>query len=126
MKDFLASRSESFRHALRGLRFVVRTQPNMWIHPAAAIVVFLLAIWLRLSVEDWAVLVLTVGLVLTAELLNTAIEATIDLASSQLHPLAKIGKDVAAAAVLVAAILAVVVGLLIFGPPLWSTFTHQA
>jgi len=65
------------------------------------------------------VLLLTIGLVWTAEFLNTALEAVVDLASPQQHPLARIGKDVGAAAVLIAALIAVLTGLLILGPPLW-------
>jgi diacylglycerol kinase len=78
-----------------------------------------LGLWLGLGRLEWAVIVLAVGLVWMAEFVNTALEAVVDLASPDLHPLAKIGKDVAAAAVLVGAITAVVVGLLVLGPPLW-------
>jgi diacylglycerol kinase len=77
-------------------------------------------LWLGLPVRDWAVIVLTIAMVFTAEFINTAIEAIVDLASPDHHPLAKVGKDVGAGAVLVAALAAVVVGLLILGPPLWA------
>lgn len=90
----------------------------MWIHGVIATVVFFLALWLRLPAHDWAMLVLTTAMVFAAEFMNTAIEAVVDLASPDKHPLAKIGKDVGAAAVLVAALAAVLVGLLILGPPL--------
>ena len=69
--------------------------------------------------RDWAVLILTIAMVFTAEFINTAIEAVVDLASPEKHPLAKVGKDVGAAAVLISAIAAVLIGLLILGPPLW-------
>ena len=82
--------------------------------------VILLAIWLQLPARDWAVLLLTMALVWSAEFFNTAIEAVVDLASPVQHPLAKTGKDVGAAAVLIAALAAVLVGLLILGPPLWE------
>ncbi len=82
-------------------------------------VVFFLALWLRLPAHDWAMLVLTTAMVFAAEFMNTAIEAVVDLASPDKHPLAKIGKDVGAAAVLVAALAAILIGLLILGPPLW-------
>jgi diacylglycerol kinase len=82
--------------------------------------VIALGLWLGLSRVEWAILALTIGLVWTAEFINTALEATVDLASPDIHPLARIGKDVGAAAVLVAAILSVVIGLLILGPPLWA------
>ncbi len=83
-------------------------------------VVFFLALWLRLPAHDWAMLVLTTAMVFAAEFMNTAIEAVVDLASPDKHPLAKIGKDVGAAAVLVAALAAILIGLLILGPPLWA------
>ena len=117
---FLRSRLHSFGHALRGWWYVVRTQRNAWIHVVIASVVFAVALWLGLSTQDWAILILTTAMVFAAEFLNTAIEAVADLASPQKHPLAKIGKDVGAGAVLIAALAAVFIGLLILGPPLWA------
>ena len=98
---------------------MIRTQKNAWIHSAVATVVFLLGLWLRLPARDWAVIILTTAVVFAAEFMNTAIETVVDLASPDHHPLAKIGKDVGAAAVLVAALAAILIGLLILGPPLW-------
>ncbi|MCQ3935530.1 MAG: diacylglycerol kinase family protein [Chloroflexi bacterium] len=118
MKAFLLSRIQSVRHAVRGWLYALRTQRNAWIHSAVATVVLILGIWLGLSPLDWAVIILTIAMVFAAEFMNTAIEAVVDLASPESHPLAKIGKDVGAAAVLVAALAAILVGLLILGPPL--------
>ncbi|HQV62725.1 MAG TPA: diacylglycerol kinase family protein [Anaerolineales bacterium] len=120
MKSFFTSRIASFRYAFQGWHHVFRTQQNMWIHGVIATVVFFLALWLRLPAHDWAMLVLTTAMVFAAEFMNTAIEAVVDLASPDKHPLAKIGKDVGAAAVLVAALAAILIGLLILGPPLWA------
>ena len=120
MWNFILSRYRSFGHAFRGLWFVLRTQQNAWIHALAAILVFILAWWLRLPARDWTVLILTIAMVFTAEFINTAIEAVVDLASPKKHPLAKVGKDVGAAAVLISALAAVLIGLLILGPPLWE------
>ena len=120
MKLFFSSRVASFRYAFHGWHHVLRTQQNIWIHTAIATVVFFLALWLRLPARGWALLILTSAGVFAAEFMNTAIEAVVDLASPELNPLAKIGKDVGAAAVLVAALAAVLVGLLILGPPLWT------
>ncbi|MBM3124837.1 MAG: diacylglycerol kinase family protein [Chloroflexi bacterium] len=120
MKSFFSSRLDSFRHAFRGWSHVLRTQRNAWIHSGLAAAVLLLGLWLRLPARDWAVLALTAALVFTAEFFNTAIEAVVDLASPKAHPLAKIGKDVGAGAVLISALAAVVIGLLILGPPLWA------
>jgi diacylglycerol kinase (ATP) len=111
----------SFRHAFSGVWYVVRTQRNARIHLTVALVVIALGLWLGLSYTEWAVIVLTIGLVLAAEAFNTVAEAAVDLATAERHPLAKIAKDVAAGAVLLMAITAVLVGLLILGPPLWRT-----
>lgn len=118
MKSFILSRLQSFRHAFRGLFYVMKTQRNAWIHTAITGAVLILGIWLDISLIEWAILILTIALVFMAEFINTSIEAVVDLASPNKHPLAKIGKDVGAAAVLVSAFAAVVIGLLILGPPL--------
>ena len=120
MKRFFSSRAASFRFAFHGWIHVLRTQQNVWIHGVIAALVFFMAFWLSLPARDWAVLILTSAVVFSAEFINTAIEAVVDLASPEVHPLAKIGKDVGAAAVLVAAMAAILVGLLILGPPLWA------
>lgn len=99
---------------------MLQTQKNAWIHAVAAAAVVLLGLALRLSRVELAILLLTIGIVWIAETINTSLESIVDLASPDVHPLAKTGKDVAAAAVLVAAMMAVAVGLVILGPPLWS------
>jgi diacylglycerol kinase len=83
-------------------------------------VVFALGLWLGLGRLEWAIILLAIAGVWMAEFINTALEAVVDLASPDLHPLAKVGKDVAAAAVLVGSLTAMLVGLLILGPPLWG------
>lgn len=114
------SRLASFRYAFSGWWYMLRTQRNAWIHAVISTAVFVLGLWLGLGRLEWAIIVLTVGLVWMTEFVNTALEAVVDLASPDLHPLAKVGKDVAAAAVLVGACTAVIVGLLVLGPPLWG------
>ena len=109
---------QSFRFAFAGLFYILRTQRNARIHLAVTTVVTALGAWLGLDLLSWAVLVLAIGLVLTVEILNTVAETIVDLASPELHPLARIAKDAAAAGVLVAAMAAVIVGLLILGPPI--------
>jgi diacylglycerol kinase (ATP) len=120
IRGFFISRAHSFVHAFHGWWYVIRTQRNAWIHAVITTLVVLVALWLRLPLRDWAVLFLTIALVWTAEFINTALEAVVDLASPQQHPLAKVGKDVGAAAVLLASLAAILVGLLILGPPLWE------
>lgn len=110
----------SFNYAWAGLAYLVRSQPNARIHLMIATAVLVVGLWLELSARDWAVIGLTIGLVLGAEAFNTALEALVDLTSPERHPQAKIAKDVGAAAVLLAAGTSVVVGLLILGPPLWE------
>lgn len=120
-----ASRLASFRHAFAGWWYVLRTQRNAWIHALASIAVFAVGFWLRLGRIDWAILLLTVALVWGAEFVNTAVESVVDLLSPDIHPLAKVGKDVAAAAVLIAALAAVGIGLLVLGPPLWALISSE-
>lgn len=115
---FLRTRLTSFKNALVGWWHVIRTQQNAWIHAIATVTTVLMAIWLQLPTRDWAVLILTIAMVWTAEFLNTALEIVVDLASPELHPLARVGKDVGAAGVLIAAASAVIIGLLLMGPPL--------
>lgn len=120
MLHFLKSRIQAFHHAFSGLGYVIRTQRNAWIHALATSLVFILAFWLRITILEWTILILTIGTVWTAEFINTALEAVVDLASPNKHPLAKVGKDVGAGAVLVAAISSIIIGLLILGPPLYD------
>ena len=119
-KTFVTSRIAAFGHAFRGWGYVLKTQQNAWIHSFVASIVVVVGLWLRLSPRDWTVIVLAIAMVFTAEFINTAIEAVVDLASPVHHPLAKVGKDVGAGAVLVAALAGIVIGLLILGPPLWA------
>ncbi len=119
MWNFIRLRLYSFRHAFNGWWYALRTQRNAWIHAVIATLVFIVSAWLQISRQEWAIIILTVTMVFAAEFINTAIEAVVDLASPEKHPLAKIGKDVGAAAVLIAALAAVLIGLLILGPPLW-------
>lgn len=114
----LYNRVRSFRYAFEGWWYVLRTQHNAWIHAIASIAVFVLGLWLRLPTRDWAVLILAVMAVWMAEFMNTALEAVVDMTMPNVHPLAKVAKDVAAAAVLVGAVGSVLIGLLLMGPPL--------
>jgi diacylglycerol kinase len=108
----------SFYHASAGIIFLFRTQRNARVELAIALAAIGLGLWLGLSVTQWAILVLSIAAVLILEGLNTAMEAVVDLASPRIHPLAKAAKDVTAGMVLLAAIAAVIVGLLLFVPPL--------
>jgi diacylglycerol kinase len=111
---------QSFRFALDGLGYVLRTQRNARVHAAAAVAAAGLAAWLGITRGEWALIAVSIGLVLAAEIVNTLVESLADLVSPEWTPQARIAKDTAAAAVLVAATGALVVGLLILGPPLWE------
>jgi undecaprenol kinase/diacylglycerol kinase (ATP) len=111
---------EAFRFAFSGLWYALRTQRNMRIHLAVASAVIIAGLWLGLSADQWAVLAVTSGLVLLSEMINTVAEKLVDLVCPDYHPAAKTVKDLMAGAVLLAAIIAVIVGLLVLGPPLWS------
>jgi len=110
----------SFKCAFSGVWHVVRTQRNARIHLSVALAVIVLGLWLGLSRTEWAIIALTIGMVLAAESFNTVAEAAVDLATAEYHPLAKIAKDASAGAVLLTAMTAVIVGMLILGPPLWG------
>ena len=116
----LSRLGRSFAYAFAGLGYLFRTQRNARIHLVFGAAVLCLAAWLDVPRTEAAVLVLTVAAVIILEGLNTAIEAAVDLACPQHHPLAKVAKDVAAGTVLVAATASVAVGLLVLGPPLWG------
>ena len=117
---FIRERIHSFRPAFSGWAYVLRSQQNAWLHAVASVIAFGLSAWLRVGRLEWGLIVIAVALVWAAEFLNTALEAVVDLASPDRHPLAQVGKDIGAAAVLIAALNAVVIGLLVLGPPLWA------
>jgi diacylglycerol kinase (ATP) len=114
--SYLTGRLRSFGHAIRGLAILLRTQQNARIHAFVTVLVLAAGALFRISLVEWALIALAVASVWVAEALNTSIEFLVDLASPEHHPLAGKAKDVAAGAVLVAAIGSVVVGALVFGP----------
>jgi diacylglycerol kinase len=114
----LARERRSFGYAFAGIGHAWRTQAHLRIHVGIGLLALVLAWALALTPPEWAVVLSTITLVLVIEMLNTAVEAAVDLASPDRHPLAKIAKDVTAGAVLVAAIGAVLVALALFGPRL--------
>jgi diacylglycerol kinase len=112
----MARLARSFGYALQGIIYGIKSSPNMKIHLLAAVLVFLAAGAVKVTRIEWALLSLAVFMVLTAETINTSLERSVDLASPEIHPIAKVSKDVAAGAVLLAALNAVVIGWLVFGP----------
>lgn len=109
---------QSLRVAARGVREAIAEERNLRTHLVITAFVVLLGAWLRVSPVEWGLLLLCIGLVLSVELLNTAVEAVVDLTSPEYHELARKAKDIAAGAVLTVTVLAVLIGLVILLPPL--------
>ncbi|GAA3938469.1 diacylglycerol kinase family protein [Hymenobacter algoricola] len=116
----LRRRLASFGYAFRGVGAALGSEVHLRFHAAAAAGAVGLGWYLGIPRLEWALVALAIGAVWGAELLNTAVEALTDLVSPEYHALAGKAKDVAAGAVLVVALGALVVGLLVFGPPLWA------
>ncbi len=110
----------SFVFAFAGLAWMARTQRNAQVHLLITTIVIVAGVFFRVSVGEWLALILAIALVLALEAMNTAVEAVVDLASPQLHPLAKRAKDAAAGSVLIGAIGAAVVGCVVFVPRFWA------
>lgn len=119
-KRYLKTRLQSIRYALDGIKYILKTQQNARIHLFFTLAVFILGFLFGITRMEWITLVLTVGLVWAAELFNTAVEVMVNLISPERRITAKICKDISAGSVLVTASISVLVGLLIFGPPLWD------
>ena len=106
----------SFKYAIRGISHMMATQHNAWIHLAISVIVVIAGIWFELSPAEWVLIALTIGIVFAAEAFNTAIEMLVDKVSPDFDPVAGRIKDVAAGGVLISALVAVVVGVIIFLP----------
>lgn len=112
----------SLGYALAGWLYMLRWQKNTRLQAVASVLVMGLALLLRVSAVELAVLILTISVVWMAEFINAAVEAVVNMVSPEYHPMAKVAKDVAAAAVLLGVVASVLVGLLILGPPLVRLF----
>lgn len=112
------SRSASLGYALAGWLYMLRRQKNTRIQMIASLLVMLLALWLQVDRIGLALIIMAITLVWMAEFMNAAVEAAINIAAPDLHPMAKVGKDVASAAVLLGVVASVLIGLLVMGPPL--------
>jgi len=110
--------SKSFRCASEGLIYVLRQERNARLHLLAALLTILLGIWLDLSNTEWALISLAIAMVFVGEMFNTVVEVSIDMITVDEHPLAKVAKDVAAGAILLASLAAAIIGALIFVPHL--------
>lgn len=116
------NRLASLSYALAGWLYMLRRQKNTRLQTFASIAIIAFALWLQIDLVRWAILILTITMVWMAEFMNAAVEAVINMVSPDYHPMAKVGKDVAAAAVLLGVVASVIVGLLILGPALLAKF----
>ena len=112
------SRRASLGYALAGWLYMLRRQKNTRIQMVASLLVMLLALWLQIDRIGLALIIMAITLVWMAEFMNAAVEAAINIAAPDIHPMAKVGKDVASAAVLLGVMASVLIGLLVMGPPL--------
>ena len=112
---------QAFQNAFAGIVHCILYERNMKIHMVATILVAILAWWLKLNLQEIIILVITVLCVVVAEMMNTVVEAIVDLVSPGIHPLAKIAKDVAAGVVLIAAIASVLIGYFLFVAKIWHS-----
>ena len=118
----LKDRLKSFVYAFNGIRHVIASQHNVWIHIVLACIAICLGFVFTINTTQWIAIVLSIGLVLAAEVFNSAIEALVDLVSPVYNKKAGLIKDMAAAAVLITAIMAFIVGMIIFLPPIINLF----
>mgnify|MGYP001639334873 FL=1 len=107
---------KSFYYAFQGIKVNILTERNLAIHFCVMLLVIVCGFTFKISTTEWLICILLFGFVITLELMNTAIETAIDICKPEINPKAKLAKDTAAGAVLVVAIVAVVVGIIIFGP----------
>ena len=107
---------KSFYYAFQGIKVNILTERNLAIHFLVMLLVIVCGFIFKISVTEWLICILLFGFVITLELMNTAIETAIDICMPEINPKAKLAKDTSAGAVLVVAIVAVVIGIIIFGP----------
>ena len=113
---------KSFGYAVEGLKYAFKYEQNILAHTLATILVIIMGFVFNISFTEWLILLLIIGLVIATELINTSIEAVVDLITLEKHPVAKVAKDTAAAAVMVFAFIAVLIGVIIFVPKILALF----
>ncbi len=123
-ENFLKRRCLSFKFAIRGIFISIKSQLNMKIHIIAAILAVLIGIYLEISNYEWLIIILVIGLVFSTEMINTSIEALVDLVSPAYNKSAEKVKDISAGAVLISAIIALIAGIIIFVPKILILINH--
>ncbi len=117
-KFSISNRIQSFKFAIEGIILLLKTEHNAWIHLLSALLVIFIGFYMSLSITEWCFIVFAIGFVFVAEIINTSIEYLTDLVSPNYHEKAKKVKDLAAGGVLIASIIALSIGLIIFLPKL--------
>lgn len=112
----------SCKYSIQGLMYAYRYEQSMWIHAGASVIAIILGIICDITLSEWAILFIALGIILGVELINTSIEAAVDLTTLEVNPLAKIAKDCGSAATFVLSLVAVVIGLFVFGPHIVAMF----
>ena len=114
---------KSFTYAIHGIITAFKTEQNLLFDAIFAFIVIILGFVLKLSTMEFIVVILAIGLVISMELINTAIEYVVDMSMPEIHPLAKISKDIASGAVLISAVSALVIGIIIYFPKIINLLT---
>jgi diacylglycerol kinase (ATP) len=112
----IGDRLKSFKYAFNGIRMLFVNEHNAWIHLAASVLVIIAGLFFKISILEWAVIIIAIGLVFTAEAINSSIEKLSDFVSPEKRSLIKEVKDLASAGVLISAITALILGLIVFVP----------
>lgn len=110
----------SFKYSIDGLKYAYKFEQSMTIHVLMTFLVIAMGAFFRISVAEWAVALILIGIILATELINTALEAVVDLVSPDFHPLAKVAKDCASAAVFVYSVIAAIIGFIVFIPYIYN------
>lgn len=114
----------NFLNALRGIVYCIKTEKHMRVHMFFAVLAVGLSWYLQISTIEWLLIILVITLVITLEIINSAIERTVDLYTLEEHPLARVAKDAAAGAVLIAALSALIIGAVVFLPKICKYFSN--
>ena len=121
----IKDRIKSFPFAFNGIKVFFKTEHNAWIHLFSAIVVIILGFIFKINTTEWCIISFAIALVIITEMLNTAIEFLCDFVSKEIHPAIKKVKDISAAAVLIAAFAAFVVGVIVFAPKVLAFYIEN-
>ena len=116
---------KSIKYSLDGLFYAYRYEQSLWIHGFAVLLAVILGIIFQIKLSEWAIIFIALGIILALELINTAIEAVVDLTTTEIHPLAKVAKDCGSAASFVMSIVSIVISLFVFGPYFLDLFNKM-